>query len=261
MLASSSEDSSQASASSQSASGTRVGLDRVRIAIDQQDLVPVLDQLAGDGPADVAGSGDGDAHVSELLGSGGEDGLDVGRAARPRPRRRSGRRPGRRCRAWAPRPNRGGTRTGPSRRWRLRSARRCGRPRTGRRAPPSTGRSRTGPATAARSRRAAAGGAPGRRSSARWRRWGCPVARTPRRGPGRRCGPPRCGRRRSRAPPGRPGCWSCRRWRRRRTPRARSMPASESTSRSKPTPLMVWPSKSGPRRRNASVFWSMTATV
>ena len=41
---------------------------------------------------------------------------------------------------------------------------------------------------------------------------------------------------------------------------ARSMPASMSTSRSKPTPVTVSPAKSGPRRRNASGFWSMTAT-
>ena len=33
-----------------------------RLALDQQHLVAVAQQLGGDGPADVAGSGDGDAH-------------------------------------------------------------------------------------------------------------------------------------------------------------------------------------------------------
>ncbi len=42
---------------------------------------------------------------------------------------------------------------------------------------------------------------------------------------------------------------------------ARSIPASTSTSRSKPIPVTVSPVKSGPSRRNASGFWSMTATV
>src|ERR1700730_10972562 len=42
---------------------------------------------------------------------------------------------------------------------------------------------------------------------------------------------------------------------------ARSVPASTSTAWSKPTPVTVRPAKSGPRRRNASGFWSMIATL
>ena len=44
-------------------------------------------------------------------------------------------------------------------------------------------------------------------------------------------------------------------------PSASSIPASMSTSRSKPTPLTVRPLKSGPSRRNESGTMSMTATV
>src|SRR5215216_2326492 len=44
-------------------------------------------------------------------------------------------------------------------------------------------------------------------------------------------------------------------------PSASSMPASSSTSRSKPTPLTVLPAKSGPSRRKASESRSITATV
>src|SRR3954449_13592405 len=44
-------------------------------------------------------------------------------------------------------------------------------------------------------------------------------------------------------------------------PSASSMPDSSSTSRSKPTPLIVRPPKSGPSRRNASTSRSITATV
>ena len=87
--------SSQASASSHSAPGTRLGLDRMRVPVDQQDLVTVLDQLAGDRAADVAGAGDGDAHRQSPFGAAAEDRLD----RRPgvvvgAPRRRAGRRPG-----------------------------------------------------------------------------------------------------------------------------------------------------------------------
>ena len=62
--ASSSEDSSQESASSHSASGTRSGLIERGVLVDEQHLVAVADQLAGDRAADGSGSGDGDAHQS-----------------------------------------------------------------------------------------------------------------------------------------------------------------------------------------------------
>ena len=61
--ASSREESSQESASSHSASGTRSGFIELRGLVDEQDLVAVGDQLAGDGAADGTGPGDGDAHV------------------------------------------------------------------------------------------------------------------------------------------------------------------------------------------------------
>src|SRR5919107_1733564 len=41
---------------------------------------------------------------------------------------------------------------------------------------------------------------------------------------------------------------------------ARSMPADRNTSRSKPKPVTVMPVNSAPSRRNASEFWSITAT-
>ena len=53
---------SQASASSHDASGTRDGLDVVGVLVDEQHLVPVSEQLTGDGAADASGSGDDDAH-------------------------------------------------------------------------------------------------------------------------------------------------------------------------------------------------------
>jgi hypothetical protein len=42
--------------------GDAVGVDRARLLVDEQEVVAVLDQLEGDGPADGSGSGDGDAH-------------------------------------------------------------------------------------------------------------------------------------------------------------------------------------------------------
>ena len=42
--------------------GDDVGLGLGGLAVDQQDLVAVGEQLAGDGAADLAGAGDGDAH-------------------------------------------------------------------------------------------------------------------------------------------------------------------------------------------------------
>ena len=60
--ASSSEDSSQESASSHSASGTRSGRIARRALVDEQHLVAVGDQLAGDRATDCSRTGDGDAH-------------------------------------------------------------------------------------------------------------------------------------------------------------------------------------------------------
>ena len=80
------------------------------------------------------------------------------------------------------------------------------------------------------------------------------AARRPRRGPGRRSGRPRCRRRRSPAPPGRTRMLELSPLETAAKPSACSMPASSSTSRSKPTPLMVLPAKSGPSRRNASTL-------
>src|SRR5450759_3633316 len=48
-------------------------LDGARRPVDQQDAVPVGDELLGDGTADVAGSGDGDAHVSPQCSRGAAD--------------------------------------------------------------------------------------------------------------------------------------------------------------------------------------------
>src|SRR6201994_645841 len=42
--------------------GQAVGLDRLGRLVDEQHLVPALQQLTGDGPADRAGSGDRDPH-------------------------------------------------------------------------------------------------------------------------------------------------------------------------------------------------------
>ena len=39
-----------------------LGLDLGELALDEHHLVPVLDQLLGDGAADGAGPGDGDPH-------------------------------------------------------------------------------------------------------------------------------------------------------------------------------------------------------
>ena len=41
-----------------------VGADGVGVLLDEEHLVPVRDELAGDGPADIAGADDGDAHGS-----------------------------------------------------------------------------------------------------------------------------------------------------------------------------------------------------
>jgi hypothetical protein len=60
--ASSSDEISHASASSHSARGTLSTLIGARLLVDQQHLVAVLKQFAGDGPAHGPGSGDGDPH-------------------------------------------------------------------------------------------------------------------------------------------------------------------------------------------------------
>ena len=87
------------------------------------------------------------------------------------------------------------------------------RPRTGRGYPPfeqHERRRRVGPFDLGR-RAAARCATPGRWSTRRMRRWGCPDVRRRRRAWGRRCGPRRAGHRRSRVRRGRSGCSSCRR--------------------------------------------------
>ncbi len=95
---------------------------RARLPVDDGHLVVVAEQLAGDGPADGAGTGDDDAH-QETSGACGEDPLD-GSGVLRRARARAGRRsPAARRRAWAagPRRSAGGRRRG--RRSRPRSSR------------------------------------------------------------------------------------------------------------------------------------------
>ena len=183
--ASSREVISQASASSHSARGTLSTLMRLGSLVDEQHLVTVLEQLAGDGPADAARSGDGDPHQCSLpawrrrtpssrsrpRSLPRHDVQHVaflqdrvtGRAARPSPSRvTKAIRP--RCRPPARSP--------------------AGRSRPGQRAPrPATtlplGSRQRGTAPSGR-----AGAASGRRSSARSPPWECRAAGRPRRGRG-----------------------------------------------------------------------------
>ena len=99
-----------------------------------------------------------------------------------------------------------------------------------------------------------------RRSSARSRRSGCRGAGRSRRGAGRRCGRRRSRCRTSRAPRARRGCSSCRR----RTTAAKRVGVLDAGLRegvaveAEARDLVA--AEVAPRRRNASGFWSMTAT-
>ena len=203
---------------------------------------PFSTSSRGDRPADVAGPGDGDPHLSlpsehraVIRLGGGRAWPRPRRAGRRRPRRRPGRRPGRPCCAWAPIP-------APSRK------------RNGTRAPVAVLDLLDGPADPGavdvhlhqpdRARRVA----PLRLGAGRQQPAQHLVGRPAHRGHGRDAQPlvhlgaarvvdpgdHVVARRRSPGPPGRTRCWSCRRWtprRSRRPPRCRPRAAPRGRSR------------------------------
>ncbi len=241
---------SQASPSSHSAAGIGLRAQALGVPIDEQHLVPVADELRRDRPPHLPGPGDDDAHQC----SSGCGGLPSTASTTSTSCSRSStwtRSPS--CttvsaRGSIPLPRRVmiATRHGACS---SRSGQAGDRPSPRRRAPRRAGSTRWDPSTRPPPRKAAADAASGPRSTARSPRSGSPAAGRPRRAWGRRCGRRRSRCRRSRGRRGPRGCWSCRRRTRRRRPSPPGCPASARISRSKPTPVIVRPRKSGGSRR------------